>query len=147
MKVSLNFSLIIILLFSKVFSPYPIWSFEDISINLLNSENKYKYTIYDQNILLEKVIIKTDYNGTNYNISSKNYLTVNSTTKLVDFEDIESYYFNKIDINILICPKGKFHPFNFLKNRYIIPNEFSDEGDWDLKCFDHSNGFFLLFIY
>ena len=145
MDVSLYISFIVLLLFYKVISPIPIWSLEDISINLLNSENKYRYTIYNKtsdgiHFILEKEITKI-----NSFISTENYLTVGTTTRIVDFEDIESHYHNTAGLNILICPKGKFHPFDFMTNNYIIPPNWFDDGEnWNLKCCIRDTGRFLI---
>ena len=63
----------------------------------------------------------------------------------VDFDDIDSHYTNKLGKTIIICPKGKFHPYDFNDNNYIIPSGFEDRGGWDLRCYDHNTGFFLIF--
>ena len=47
--------------------------------------------------------------------------------------------------NILICPKGKYHPYVFQNDKYIIPFNFEEKGDWDLRCYDHYTGYFLIF--
>ena len=145
MEVSLFISFIVLLLFYKVISPIPIWSLEDISINLLNSENKYRYTIYDKNSYDIRVILEKEITKINSSISTENYLTVGTATKIVDFEDIDSHYNNIAGLNILICPKGKFHPFDFTTNNYIIPPSWFDDGEnWDLKCNIHNTGHFLI---
>ena len=44
----------------------------------------------------------------------------------------------------IICPKGKFHPYDFYNNRNITPPDFKEKGDWDLSCFYHLTLNFLI---
>ena len=61
----------------------------------------------------------------------------------VNFEYIDSFFrLNKIDI---ICPKGKYHPFDFTNKRYLQPTNFEERGDWELKCYKHQTNYFLAF--
>ncbi len=62
----------------------------------------------------------------------------------VPFDYIRSYYHNLLGCDILICLKGKFHPYNFTNNQSIIPSDFEENGDWELKCFKHRAGHFLI---
>ena len=145
MKVQLFISTILFSLFFQVLAPIPVWDLPSSSIGLLSSSSTYKFLIYskvsdDITVTLTKAITKND-----NNITSKNYLTVNSTTIEVDFEGIDSHYANKLGCNILICPKGKFHPFDFINRRFITPPSFEEKGDWDLRCYDHNNGHFIIF--
>ena len=78
-------------------------------------------------------------------ISTKNYLTVNGNTKIVDFDQIDSQYQGSIICNILICPRGKFHPYNFEEGNYVEIPGFTENGDWDLRCYNHKSGYFLIF--
>ena len=32
-----------------------------------------------------------------------------------------------------------------MTNEYIIPPNFVEEGDWDLSCYKHDTGYFLIF--
>ena len=145
MKVQLFISTILFSLFFQVLTPIPVWDLPSSSIDLLSSSSTYNFQIYSKvayeiNVNLTKVITKND-----NNITSKNYLTVNSNTITVDFDDIDSHYANKLGCDILICPKGKFHPYDFNNNNYITPTEFVERGDWDLRCYFHNTGYFLIF--
>ena len=145
MKVQLFISTILFSLFFQVLTPIPVWDLASSSINLLSSSSTYKFLIYSKvsdniTVTLTKVITKND-----NNITSTNYLTVNSNTIEVDFEGIDSQFTNKLGCSILICPKGKFHPYDFINRRFITPPSFEEKGDWDLRCYDHFTGFFLIF--
>ena len=138
--------LFIFLFFSQIIlvnSPIPNWNFDGQSIS---KSSYYKYTVYDKyaydiNVKLEKEIRIED--GV---FSSKNILTVGSSTKEVPFEDIESHYANKYGVTgALICPKGKFHPYIFNDGTDFKADDFSIKKDWDLKCYDHNTDHFLIF--
>ena len=134
--------LIFFILFFQTYSVIPIWDFNAQSIDLLSSqESNYNYTTYNSvNIRLEKIFIRN--NGI---ITYKNQLTIGDVTKEVPFDYIGSYYLNLLGHDILICPKGKFHPYDFYNNQSIIPSDFEENGDWELKCYKHETGYFLIF--
>ena len=121
----------------------PNWDIDSLSIELFSSSStdaSYEYILYNQNgYVLKKVITK----NSEGKITSKNYLTYNSVTKEVAFEDIESIYYNQLSSEVLICPKGSFHPYEFYYNYYIKP--FDSEGNWELSCYKHDTGYFLVF--
>ena len=125
----------------------PVWNFQSHSIDLLSNNPTYEYITYeildDDNsfhILLKKVFEKKE-----GNIAIKNYLTVNSETKEVTFDDIGSYYKNIFDKELIICPRGKYNPYDFYNNVFIEPNDFLTSDNWDLKCCLHCNNIFLIF--
>ena len=145
MKIKFLKSIIFISLFLKNLAVTPVWDFNNISIDLLGSKMLYEYTIYNRteyntNVSLVKSI--TNVAGT---LVAENYLTINTTKKPVTFENIDSFYLNKLGHSIVICPKGKFHPYDFVNNVDIAPPEFEEDGNWDLKCYSHETGFFLIF--
>ena len=142
---------IIFLILNQIFfvlSPIPNWNIGAQSIDLLSSTSSYDLPIYSKNsygitVTLKKTITKES-NG----ISVKNYLTVvsNTTTTIeVDFDGIDSHYTSKIGCDIVICPTGKFHPYDFKNRKFLKPNTFVEEGTWDLRCYDHFSGYFLIF--
>ena len=100
-----------------------------------SSENEHQYILYNKNgYILIKKTSKDD-----GKIKSKNYLSYYSenngeVTKEVQFENIESTYYNELGAKILVCPQGKFHPYDFENNIYIIPPFFVEIGNWDLSC-------------
>ena len=63
----------------------------------------------------------------------------------VNFDKIES--FHRFDNDNIICPKGKYHPTYFYSNTFstLSLSEFKDNGDWELKCISHEQGYFLVF--
>ena len=111
-----------------VLSPIPNWDISAQSINLLSSTSSYDYLLYSSssygiNVTLTKTITKT-----NDVVTSQNYLTVDGTTIAVDFEGIDSQYKNKLGKEKVICPKGKFHPYDFKNRSFITPPGFQDKG-------------------
>ena len=138
--------LLIFILFFKTYSVIPIWDFPSQSIDLFASQNnQFIYTTYqsstnDIKLKLDKIFIRGD-DGI---ITYKNVLTIGSETKEVPFDDIESFYGNKLSCNTLICPKGKYHPYCFDSNKNITNSTFVENGNWELKCYAHDTGYFLV---
>ena len=137
-----NFSYkILFLYFLKIVtSVIPVWDFNNSSIELLLP---FSYKIYDNdNILLKKVIKRI-----NNNIEIKNYLTISGNSdEEVNFENINSTFNEKYGASsYLICPKGKFHPYDYQGKKEVKNSQFTEYGNWDLKCIDHKNGYFLIF--
>ena len=145
MKVHLFLLTIFISLFFQFILYIPIWDLSNSAIDLLNSDSSYSYIIYQKNaygiiVTLNKTITK---NGNV--ITTQNYLIINEETEIVQFEDIESHYRGKLNCDIIICPKGKFHCYIYDNKTDIIPYVFEEKGDWNLKCYDHDTGYFLFF--
>ena len=134
--------LIFFILFFQTYSIIPKWDFNAQSIDLSPSqESNYNYTTYSKdNIRLEKIFTRN-----NGKITYKNQLTIGNVTIEVPFDYIGSYYYNLLGCDILICPKGKFRPYIFTNNQSIIPSYFEESGDWELKCYKHEAGHFLIF--
>ena len=103
-------SLFLFILFFQTYSVIPIWDFNSQSIDLFPSQDSsYSYTTYSNaDVKLEKIFIRN--NGV---ITYINKLTIGDKSTQVLFDDIESVYQNQLGCEILICPKGKFHPFDF----------------------------------
>ena len=121
-----------------------IWNFDNLAINLLSSSTNYEYIIYKKEDHGIEVILIKQITKIGNIISSKNFLTANSTKKEVSFENIHSYYPNKLGATILICPKGKFHPYDFMNDNYITPPNFDLDDNWDLRCYSHKSGYFFI---
>ena len=139
--------------FLYIHSSIPNWDLSKQS-NTLNAP--LSYTLYQKDgygitVRLDKKISKT---GTA--ITTQNYLYVYTEKtdnligqKEVEFDDIDSHYTNKMGYDYIICPKGKFHPYDFKNGIYIdpLPPEFADKGGWDLRCYDHNtNYFFIIYL-
>ena len=129
-----------------IYSPIPNWDINGISVNLFSSsssQSTFSYVLYNNyGLILTKKITKNA-DGT---LSSQNYLTNNSVTKAVPFEGIESFNNAQLGCYELVCPKGSFHPFCFDSNSYIIPSGYvSYGGNWELSCYKHDTGYFLVF--
>ena len=137
----------------NILSPIPNW---DISqqANLLDvSTNEMNYTIYDKTAYDIRVVLNKRIAKSGTQIITQNYLLVydqyssNSKSEIaVEFEDIDSHYTSKLGYDILICPKGKFHPYDFKGKTHInAPSGFQDKGGWDLRCYAHKTEYFYIF--
>ena len=147
-------SSIILLFLCQIFyvlSPIPNWDISAQSIVIDPSYNNNEIPLYDKTAYDIRVVLKKTIKKTNNVFSSENYLTVyqNGQTlgpKTVNFDHIDSHYTNKLGYDILICPKGKFQPYDFNNGRHIDPPPgFADKEGWDLRCFDHTTEYFYLF--
>ena len=127
------------------------WNFDNSAIDLLSASDtafasikvieETKDNLY---VKLYKYIAKE--NGA---VVYRKFLTVSYQASLifdgeVDFDGIESYH--RFDGDNIICPKGKYHPVYFYegRNSSLILDSFTDNGDWELKCFVR-NGYFMIF--
>jgi len=142
-----------ILFFNSILPAYPLvqkWNLIDSSIDLLANTDNMAIKEFEEEkdnlyIQLYKWIQKE--NGT---IVSRNNLKIAKDNMFifegdVNFDKIESIYY--INNNIIVCPKGKYHPVFFYGNQYSnlsLPN-FKEKGDWELKCYHHYSGYFLVF--
>ena len=145
MKVNI-FIILLIILINLSFSIVPNWKFENSVTELISAtETQYDHVIYNQNGF--KLIKRITKNGDN-SISSQNLLSINGGEyNSVNYEGIGSSYntTNKqLNQDYLICPRGKFHPYNPMTNEVFIPTEFEEGGNWDLKCFTHKLGYFYV---
>ena len=120
----------------------PSWKFTNLAIDLLPGNTKsYNYSLDSSNgINFEKQIFKGS-----ENITSKNVLTFGGYTRDVLFESIESTYQNQLRCSYIVCPNGKFHPKIFENGIDIIPSAFEEFGDWNLRCYRHDTGYFIIF--
>ena len=138
-------SIFIFLIFYQIFlvqAPIPNWILDSQSISTTSLNYIiYQSDGYNTNVKLEKKIYIE-----NGQVTSKNILKVGTTEREVDFEDIDSHYSGAFSIGdeVLICPKGKFHPYKFNANSYYIPSDFVEAEDWNLKCYNHFSGHFLI---
>ena len=154
-----NFSFFIILIkFVYILSPIPNWNLST-QANILDTTDPIYYTIYEEIAYDLKVILKKKIEKSGNNINSQNILYVYEKgddnqyntfkgERIVTFNAIDSHYKGKLGYNFLICPKGKFQPYDFDNSRHINnPDGFSENenDDWDLRCHAHNTGYFYLF--
>ena len=130
-------------LLNSIISIVPIWNFYDSAIDLLSNNDKtHEFFTYGENCKIKK-IIKKDTDGS---IKYDKYLYYNENQQgNVNYENGSYFDSNVFSSDKLICPRGKFHPHNLLSGVDIKNDEFIENGDWDLKCFNHQNGCFLIF--
>ena len=116
------FILLLIILINLSFSIVPNWKFENSVTELISAtETQYDHVIYNQNGF--KLIKRITKNGDN-SISSQNLLSINGGEyNSVNYEGIGSSYntTNKqLNQDYLICPRGKFHPYNPMTNEVLF---------------------------
>ena len=80
----------------------------------------------------------------------RKYLTITDSGSTiydgeVDFDAIGNIH--HFDNDYIVCPKGKYHSTYFYDKQYSCANlaGFESNGDWELKCFYRSVGYFLVF--
>ena len=145
--------ILLLYLFSHISSILPIWNLEESSEDLLGTGNQHIYAIANRemyNFVLEltKTITRDDVNKI---ITHKNTLKLGGKTYTVDYENVESFYDKDVTKNIdlkILCPRGSFHPVNLVNmdnpTNINFDNWIKDD-KWDLKCYYHSTGFFLIY--
>lgn len=125
------------------------WNFENSSKDLLTSgeqsikvleETKdglyvklYKYIAKENGVVVYKKYLTVYYNG-NFVYDGE-----------VDFDNIQNYF--RFENDNIICPKGKYQPHYFYdgqKSTLSLSN-FHENGDWELKCISHEQGYILVF--
>ena len=137
--------------FLYVFSPIPNWEITSQSNVLAVPADSLPYTLYYQEKDGLKVELQIVIQQSGSNIIYKYKLIVQNSAgnelgnKEVGFSDIESFYTNKLGKDILICPRGKFHPYDFYGGVHIQPSGFEDKGGWDLRCYYQGTGHFYMF--
>ena len=135
-------ALLFINIIFPVISIVPVWKLSNSAIDLFKSTSRPGYMIchrymYELEVKLSKSLQKSD------GITQENKLTILLNFKQVNYENIESFY--KLSTGNIICPRGKFHPIENNGNTILKPDSFVEQGNWDLKCYYHWSGFFLLF--
>ena len=140
MKYIFNIYLVLI---SFIFCAVPNWDFNKIAIELTSLEFQIcSKILYGITATTKRKITK---NGDT--VSYKNYVKVNSgEEKEVGFECIESPYQSQLGTLYLVCPKRKYHPYDYTNDKYIIPtgNTFQNGDDFEIKCYKHDTGFFIV---
>ena len=93
--------------------------------------------MHSMNVKLTKIIEKS-----NEKIEDYNVLTINEGEEVrVNFENIESFASN------IVCPKGSHYIYDTVDYNFLLNiNHFTDDEKWDLKCYKHDTGYFLVFF-
>ena len=122
----------------------PTWNFQNSAVELLSSDkNSHEFLTDGNNCKIKKIITKNNENG---EITYEKYLIQNGIDKgKVDYENADYYSNTILGSSNLICPRGKFYPYYYGSNDYLKYTSFTENGDWNLKCFNHNNGCFLMF--
>ena len=146
MKTFLQLFILINLIYISL-SIVPFWNFEKSTIDLLSNENqKHEYTLTEYTFHFKLKCIYKRYLQKTDGITVKNKLTCYfeddashflPINQEFNFEEVESVYTDKKG-KYYICPKGRNHVFSDYKGNgmeQIVPDNFVDKGDWELKCF------------
>ena len=147
MKNKIIFFVVFLYSFLFSFSVVQQWNFENSSKDLLSSGAQSIKVLQETkdglSVKLYKYIAKE--NGV---VVYRKYLTIYYNDVFVydgevDFDNIQNYFHFEND-NI-ICPKGKYQPTYFYDNQYSTLNlaNFHENGDWELKCISHEQGYIL----
>ena len=122
----------------------PNWNLNSSAVNLLPTSGSVTYTVVDRDMYAMKVKLIKTITKSGETITITNSLSINEGISFnVDFDNIESFYhLNGIDI---VCPKGKYHPYDATNKKYLQPTNFEIKGNWDLKCYKHNTNYFLAF--
>ena len=152
MKSKLIFLFIFLNSLSLVFSVVQNWDLENSAIDLLATTTTKEVVEYEENkdniyAKLTKKIAKNEDGSISYtkHLSVSKGYNDNVYDGDIFFDKIDSIYF--FDNDRIICPKGKYHPTYFYNNQYSFfnPSNFNDDKDWELKCYYHKTGYFLVF--
>lgn len=151
LKIFIIFSLILL-----VGTVLPIWDLKESAIDLLdNTEHTHEYIIHESSMYSLKVSLKKNISINDGNIIHNNYATiyeyvsennpqVSISERNVEYENIESFY-KLTDLRVL-CPQKNFNVINLNDNLNEIQfNNWTNENNWDLKCYYHRMGYFLVY--
>ena len=135
------------------FSIVPVWDLTKVGIDLFkkSQRNEYNYQqtsgiIHDNfHFALDVKISKVGSHIKKTN--TLNFQYGNYQINDAPWEDIESAYIK--DKKIYFCPKGKYHAYIYdidtKENRELVPKDFIENGDWELKCYyQHDLGYIFV---
>ena len=127
----------------QVLSVVPEWDLSKAGHDILGLDTEKTIEINHRYLYNVEMIMKKKLTKTEEGIKVTNLLKIAGEEKEVKFEQVESYYnlFNKY----IVCPKGSYHPYDFTNKEEIKPDEKFIGENWDLRCYKHSSGFFLVF--
>ena len=126
----------------------PEWNLATSGIELPGGTTSKEYLVVERDMyqLNTKLYKKIVVSGSNIVITHRfvaTYDTSHIESGDVDFDNIESSYKERLSTPV-ICPKGKYHMYDIVRKEYIIPNDFEEKGDWELKCFMQVEKYFLV---
>ena len=122
-------------LFHILFAIIPTWNLASVGINKM-SNGIYTYTVcekwfYEHYLKMERTI--TIDNGV---YKKTNKVIIKGQTVEVNFDDVESFY--HLNNRYYICPKGGYHLYDFYDKSQIIPDGWSGNSNFELKCSYHN---------
>ena len=144
MKNTIYISLFCYLIF-QVLSVIPEWNLDSAGEDLLGSETEKTFVISNRKMYDAEMTIKKRLTKNSSGITLTNLLQMKGKEEIeVEFDQVESLY--HIFERDIICPKGKFHPYDATNNQELKPDNFVGE-NWDLRCYYHKDSHFFLVFY
>ena len=146
------FLILFFYLINQFFSFLPIWNLSNSAINLLSSSYNHTYIINDISLYLTRIILKKIIKKTSYGVNHSNFLSINKGQEIeVNFEGINvfidfSYFIWGDKKNKIICPRGNFNIYDIEQKIFFKPNNFKDNGNWNLICDIKYQHFFYFYL-
>lgn len=143
---------------TSILTVVPVWDFKNSAIELMKNENFQDFIVEDKanpgglwSRLTKKFSsYKTSITKVNFlQLYYMRYSVEMVFEKNVDFEEVESAYAG--NNSYYVCPKGSNHLHIFYDNSKpatkVIPDNFVNNGDWELKCFLQPDSNYLFVSY
>ena len=134
----------------------PNWDVTKVGDNRMTS-SEYNYTVYDGYWNKVHLILKIRYENKNGVMTKTNFLRMSGETegnppnvyeRIVDFDRIGNFY--HLNKRYYVCPKGKFHLYDYTGGGPVEPKEFKDgnaNSDFDFRCVYHVESSVFLAFY
>lgn len=143
---------------TSILTVVPVWDFKNSAIELMKNENFQDFIVEDKAnpgglwSRLTKKFSSYKTSITKVNVLQLYYMRYSVEMvfeKNVDFEEVESAYAG--NNSYYVCPKGSNHLHIFYDNSKpatkVIPDNFVNNGDWELKCFLQPDSNYLFVSY
>ena len=123
----------------------PLWNFNSSAIDLLTDAYNHIHEYYvadNRDVLGKKFSLKKKIYIENNEVKQKNYLFIEEMYYgIVNYDDIESVYYNHKKDSYYVCPKGKYNPYSYPKGTDELNENDVDNStiNWHLSCFLQHN--------
>ena len=143
------------LLFNLIFLANSViqnWDLANAAVDLLPTGDDKTYKTYEGKSEDNQLIVEMykQFKVEDGTMKYYKYVKVILNSKTIydgksEFENIGSVF--HINDKNIICPKGSFHPTYYYEGGHspLSLSDFRSNGDWELKCFHHHTGYFLVF--
>ena len=130
--------IILSILISISVSLTPEWDLTSAK-DLLSPNNTYEYTVYSRVFEFNKklkMIRRIEKKNGIINTTNIVFFDNDENGKEVLFDNIQDSH--RVFGRYLVCPYGRYHPYDVSTGEFLIPDGADTKGDWDLKCIFHS---------